>query len=166
MDALDELEQMHEEARAAFAKIETSGGTDRAGAWAKLHAALVLHEQIEERFVYDAVVEDIGDVDTRLDAFHAQHEQEARDANQLMDRIGTLDPNDPAWLATVQQLRQTLEQHMATEEQQFWPLIRETWGEGKLQHAGGKVAAAKAVGDAGGARAEGIGKAAQALKDA
>src|SRR4051794_26758739 len=69
MDALDELEQMHEEARAAFAKIETSGSSDRAGAWAKLHAALKLHEQIEEKFVYDPVVEEIGDTDTRLDAF-------------------------------------------------------------------------------------------------
>ncbi|HJP90160.1 MAG TPA: hemerythrin domain-containing protein [Candidatus Limnocylindrales bacterium] len=164
MDALDELEQMHEEARTEFAKLGTSGATDRAGAWAKLHAALKLHEQIEEKFVYDPVVEEIGDTDTRLDAFHAQHEQEAHDANQLMDRIGELDVNDSEWLATVQQLRQALEQHMAVEEDQFWPLIRETWGEDKLQDAGAKVSAAKAAGEAGGAMAEVLGKADQALK--
>lgn len=165
MDALDELEQMHEEARAEFARIETSGTTDRAEAWAKLHAALKLHEQIEETFVYDPVVEEIGDTDTRLDAFHAQHEQEAHDANQMMDRIGDLDVNDTEWLATVQQLRQTLEQHMATEEEQFWPLIRERWSDGRLEEAGRSVGIARAAADAGGSIAEALGRAQQALRN-
>jgi hypothetical protein len=164
MDALDELEQMHEQARAEFARIESTGTTERAGAWAKLHAALKLHEQIEETFVYDPVVEEIGDTDSRLDAFHAQHEQEAHDANQLMDNIGDLDPNDVQWLADVRQLRMTLEGHMAVEEEQFWPVIRERWGQQKLDDAGRAVGMAKAAGEAGGSIAEAIGKAQQALK--
>lgn len=164
MDALDELEQMHEQARAEFARIESAGPAERAGAWGKLHAALMLHEQIEERFVYDPVVEEIGDTDTRLDVFHAQHEQEAHDANQLMDRIGDLDPNDDQWLADLRQLRTTLEQHMATEEQEFWPIIRERWGQDKLDNAGRAVGLAKGMGEAGGSIAEVLGKAEQALK--
>jgi hemerythrin-like domain-containing protein len=164
MDALDELEQMHEQARAEFSRIASSTVTERAGAWAKLHAALKLHEQIEERFVYDPVVEEIGDTDTRLDAFHAQHEQEAHDANQLMDRIGGLDPTDPQWLADVRALSTALAQHMATEEEQFWPLIRERWSEQRLEESGRSVSIAKAAGEAGGSIAEAIGKAQQALK--
>ena len=164
MDALDELEQMHEQARAEFARIESAGTTVRAGAWAKLHAALKLHEQIEERFVYDPVTEQIGDTDTRLNAFHEQHEVEAKAANELMDRIGGMEPADDAWLAEVRQLRTTLEQHMATEEQQFWPLIRETWGEDKLEDAGRAVGMAKAAGEAGGSTADALGQAAQAIK--
>lgn len=164
MDALDELEQMHEQARAEFARIESTGPTERAAAWAKLHAALKLHEQIEERFVYDPVVEEIGDTDTRLDAFHAQHEQEAHDANQLMDRVGDLDPSDGQWLADIRRLRTTLEQHMETEEQEFWPIIRERWGPDRLQEAGRAVGMAKGMGEVGGAAAEVLGKAEQALK--
>lgn len=164
MDALDELEQMHEQARAEFARIETTGVAERAGAWAKLHSALKLHEQIEEKFVYDPVIEDIGDTDSRLDAFHAQHEHEAELANQLMDRIADLDPSDEQWLSDIRQLRTTLEQHMATEEEQFWPLIRQTWGPGKLEDAGRAVGLAKGMGEAGGSVAEVLGKAQQALK--
>jgi hemerythrin HHE cation binding domain-containing protein len=164
MDALDELEQMHESARADFQKIATASTSDRAGLWAKLHSELKLHEQIEEKFVYDPVTEDIGAGHPQLDRFHEQHETEAAEASRRMDRIGDLDPNDAQWLASLYELQTMLERHMAEEEQQFWPLIRQTWGEDKLNDAGRSVAAAKATGSVGASIAGAMGKAEQALK--
>lgn len=164
MDALDELEQMHETARADFQKISGASTNERAGLWAKLHAELMLHERIEEQFVYDPVVQDLGDQNRQLDQFHQQHETEASQANDMMSALGRLDPASGEWLSQVQDLASMMERHMEEEEQQFWPLIRQTWGEDQLDKAGRGVAAAKAAGSAGASVAEALGKAEQALK--
>jgi iron-sulfur cluster repair protein YtfE (RIC family) len=164
MDALDQLEQMHVSARADFAKIASAGTTDRAGLWAKLHSELKLHEQIEERFVYDPVVKDVGAGDARIDRYHQQHETEASEADEAMTRLGTLDPAQGEWLTELRSLQSMLERHMEEEEGQFWPLIRETWSEQKLQDAGRAIGAAKAAGTAGASIAEALGKAEQAIK--
>jgi hemerythrin-like domain-containing protein len=164
MDALDELEQMHETARADFQKIASAGTNDRAGLWAKLHSELLLHERIEEQFVYDPVVKDLGDQNQQLDRFHEQHETEASQANDMMAALGRLDPSSSEWLTQIQELASMMERHMEEEEQEFWPLIRETWGEDQLDKAGRGVAAAKTAGSAGASIAEALGKAEQALK--
>jgi iron-sulfur cluster repair protein YtfE (RIC family) len=163
MDALDELEQMHEMARNDFRKIASAGTTDQAGLWAKLHSSLKLHEQIEEKFVYDPVTRDLAG-NQQLDRFHEQHETEASQANQLMDRLGNLEPTDAQWLSTLLELQTMMERHMAEEEGQFWPLIRQTWAPDKLESAGRSVAAAKAAGQVGAAGAQVMGKAEQAIK--
>jgi iron-sulfur cluster repair protein YtfE (RIC family) len=164
MDALDELEQMDESARAEFAKIASASTAERAGLWAKLHASLKLHERIEEQFVYDQVVKDVGGTDARIDRYHEQHETEARAADEVMTRLGKLEPSDSQWLLELQGLQSMMEQHMAEEENQFWPLIRATWSEDKLQSAGRAVGAAKAAGTAGASIAEALGKAEQTIK--
>jgi iron-sulfur cluster repair protein YtfE (RIC family) len=162
MDALDELEQMHQEARAAFEKIVSGAPDDRGPSWAKLKAELKLHEQIEERFVYDPVVEHHADEDTRISRYHEQHETEASQANAMIDGLSSLEPTGDAWLTQIQELQATMERHMQQEEQEFWPLIREIWGEDDLQRAGISVAAAKAAGKAGATVAEALDRAGQA----
>jgi len=166
MDALDELEQMHQSARQAFGQIEGAGPADRAGLWAKLHSELLLHEKIEEQFVYDPVVDELGDTESRIAKFHDLHETEAKQASQIMSGIGGLDPTSDEWLAEVKQLSSLMDGHMRMEENEFWPLIREQWGEKNLQDAGRSVAAAKATGSAGASAAGALGKAEQATKDA
>src|SRR5204862_91580 len=111
MDALDELEQMHEMARSDFRKIASAGTTDQAGLWAKLHSSLKLHEQIEEQFVYDPVSQDLAG-NEQLEQFHEQHEMEASQANQLMDQLGNLEPTDSQWLSTLLELQTMMERHM------------------------------------------------------
>jgi hypothetical protein len=55
---------------------------------------------------------------------------------------------------------------MRMEENEFWPLIREQWGEKNLADAGQKVSAAKASGTAGVSAMGALGKVEQATKDA
>lgn len=164
MDALDELEQMHQEARQAFAEIAASNGSTRGGLWAKLESELKLHEQIEERFVYDPVTEQIGNSNPRLSQFHEQHEKEAAQANQVMDRLGSVNPADAGWLTDFQQLQSMMERHMQEEETQFWPLIREAWGQDRLDDAGRSVSASKAAGKVGAVAAQAAGTVDSAMK--
>ncbi len=164
MDALDELEQMHQEARQAFAKIAESDGSTRGGLWAKLESELKLHEQIEERFVYDPVTEQIGNTNPSLNQFHEQHEKEAAQANGVMDRLGSFNPADAGWLTDFQQLQSMMQRHMQEEETQFWPLIRETWGQDKLDDAGRAVAASKAAGKVVAGAAQVVGKTESVVK--
>ena len=78
MDALEVLRQMHVEAKETFAKIEQADPGSRGGLWAKLRPELQLHEQIEERFVYDPVAQEAGSTNSQISAFHQQHETEVK----------------------------------------------------------------------------------------
>ena len=143
MDALEELRQMHVEAKAAFKKIETAEPSKRGGLWAKLQPELELHEQIEERFVYDPVAREAGVADPILARWEQEHEAQVREADAVMTKIDALRPENELWIEHVHALHTTLEGHIAHEEQDIWPRIRTAWGAPKLQAAGRSVAAAK-----------------------
>ena len=149
MDALEELKQMHVEAKAAFKKIEAAGPGERGGLWAKLRPELELHEQIEERFVYDPAAHDVGATDPILGRWEQEHESQVREADAVMAKISALQPENEPWLEHVHALHTTLEGHIAHEEHDIWPRIRTAWGEQKLDEAGRSIAAAKAAAKAG-----------------
>jgi hypothetical protein len=166
MQALEVLRQMHVEAKHTFEQIERADISERVGLWAKLRPELVLHEKIEERFVYDPAVNDVGDRETSLRDWHHRHHEEMGRAEQMIDRIGDMDTHDTQWLTMVTQLRDTLLRHIEEEEQQMWPLIERVWGMDKLEDAGGKVQAAKTAGTIGATVSGAIGGAAATVRDA
>jgi Hemerythrin HHE cation binding domain len=149
MDALEDLKQMHVEAKAAFRKIEAAAPGDRGALWVKLQPELELHEQIEERFVYDPVARDVGATDPILGRWEQEHEAQVREADAVMAKIAGLKPENEPWLEHVRALHTTLEGHIDHEEHDVWPRIRTAWGEQKLVEAGRSIAAAKAAAKAG-----------------
>ncbi len=149
MDALDVLRQMHDEAMAEFRRIEQSSPSDRGPIWAKLMPTLKLHEQVEERFVYDPVTQDGGSQHATLQQWHQMHEQQVSQVDGMMSEIGKAEPSSPTWLQQVQTLRSTLEQHIAWEEGQIFPRIAQVWDSSRREKAGKEIEAAKAVGSAG-----------------
>jgi hypothetical protein len=149
MDALDTLQQMHVEAKAAFKKIAATNPTERGGLWAKLHPQLELHEQIEEQFVYDPVARDVGPIDPVLARWEREHETQVRDADALMGRIARLDPGSDGWLQAVNSLASTLDGHIRHEENDIWPRIRTGWSAERLAQAGRLVDAAKSAAEGG-----------------
>src|SRR5579884_3745270 len=146
---------MHVDAKAAFQKIEGASPDQRGALWAKLRPELTAHEQIEERFVYDPAVKDVGDRAPMLSAWHRRHEQMVQQATSMMDEIGRLDSRDAQFLSMVEQLHQALAQHIEMEETEFWPLI---------QQAGGKVEAAKTAATAGAGVSGALGAVSDAIK--
>jgi iron-sulfur cluster repair protein YtfE (RIC family) len=139
MDALEELRQQHVEAKSALVKIERSTEDQRGGEWAKLKPILTAHEQVEEQFVYDPAVKEATARAPRISEFHQMHEQQVKELKQMLEQIGEQDTRSPHFLNMLMQLQQTLEQHIAFEENQFWPLLRDGWGMERLQEAGDKV---------------------------
>ena len=104
--------------------------------------------------------------DEGLARWETEHEQQVQEADAVMAQIGELEPSSPAWLAQVTMLKDTLAQHIAHEENDIWPRIRQAWGQDKLDDAGAKIAAAKAAGKAGATVSEAVGKAMESLKQA
>ncbi len=155
---------MHVDAKAAFQKIEGASPDQRGALWAKLRPELTAHEQIEERFVYDPAVKDVGDRAPMLSAWHRRHEQMVQQATSMMDEIGRLDSRDAQFLSMVEQLHQALAQHIEMEETEFWPLIRQAWGPERLEQAGGKVEAAKTAATAGAGVSGALGAVSDAIK--
>lgn len=166
MDALEVLREMHVEAKSAFNKLEQAGPDERGGLWAKLRPELVAHEQIEEQFVYDPVSEEAGGRDPVLTGWEDRHHQQVEQAERLIDQIGRIDPSDQRFIGTLVQLRQTLEQHIETEETEIWPRIHQVWSADKLDQVGLQVQAAKAAATAAASASGAAGSAADALRRA
>jgi|SwirhisoilCB1_FD_contig_61_5001012_length_506_multi_7_in_0_out_0_1 hypothetical protein len=145
MDAFDVLEPMHKEAKASFQKIFEASPDQRAGLWRKLEPELKLHEQVEERFVYEPVARDLSN-DTMLRDWSHQHHTQVTDAERQIQRIDGANPTDSNWLQMVEQLHGTLAEHIRMEEGDIWPRIRQSWDRSKLEEAGRQIEAAKNAG--------------------
>ena len=145
MDAIEILYEMHIEAKSAFQKLEQATADQRGGMWGKLRPELVLHEQMEERFVYDPVTRDAGN-DPVLSGWHEEHHKQVGEADHMIEQMGQQDPKSDAFMQMLTQLRTALEQHIQREEGEIWPRIREVWGADKLDRAGQQIEAAKKAG--------------------
>ncbi len=162
MNALEILREMHVDAKSAFQEIHGAAPDKRGGLWASLRPKLQLHEQIEERFVYQPVAHDFG---ASFADWENQHMQQVHEAETLMDRIGELKPRESRWLYMVSQLQTALEQHIAMEEGQIWPMIERQWGPDKLEEVGNQVHVARTTGNVGAAMTGAIGQAGEAIKN-
>ena len=165
MDAIEILREMHVEAKSTFQKIEQGSPDERGGLWAKLRPELVLHEQVEERFVYDPATKDVGGNDPVLSTWHQEHHQQVGEAERMIEQIGQLEPRSDQFVQMVGQLRMTLEQHIQREEGEIWPLIRNAWGTDKLEQAGTQVQAAKTAGSLGASASGAMGQLGEKIKD-
>ena len=153
MNAIEGLRQMHVEAKSGFQRIEQAGSTERGSLWMKLRPELVMHEQVEERFVYDPVAQELGSQDSLLSQWHTRHHQQVGEAERMIGEIGRLEPSEDRWLSMVRELRMTLEKHIQTEEGEIWPRIERMWSRDKLDHAGMQIEQAKKSGSMGEERA-------------
>jgi hypothetical protein len=158
VDALEELREMHVEAKEAFANIESADASERGGLWRDLQPQLELHERIEEVFVYDPVASEAGSTDSVLASWETEHEDQVREADSVMAQIDALDPAADEWLTQVSMLKETLSQHIAHEESDIWPRIRAAWGPQKLDAAGRAISAAKAAAKSGASISDAITK--------
>jgi len=148
MDAIEILRQMHVEAKSGFEKIEQASGEQRRTMWDKLHPELKMHEQLEERCVYDPVSQEVQGRDPVLADWHTRHHQEVGEAERMIGEINRLDHNDNQWMTKIQELRTTLERHIQTEEGDIWPRIKQIWGAQKLDEAGRRIDEEKRSGTA------------------
>jgi hypothetical protein len=140
MQAIQFLKMAHGVTQAAFQEIEAAPEARRGILWDRLRPELEAHEKMEEDHLYEPVAREVGS-DRALAYWEKAHHREGEAAERLIDRIDRLGPSDPMWLATVKQLKHTLEQHIRREEQEIWPRIERVWDARRLEEAGRQMAA-------------------------
>lgn len=147
MNAITFLKQQHETAKQDFEEIEQASPDERGALWEKLGPELRLHEELEEEHLYGPVAREAAG-DSKLAAWPKRHEDEVAEAEELMEQIDGIPPEDPDWLALVKRLKSALEKHIQQEEGDIWPRIERVWDPKHLEQAGEAMDAE--VGEAGG----------------
>jgi hemerythrin superfamily protein len=130
------LMQMHTEAKTQFTQILNSASNDQAELlWRKLQPVLKVHEEMEERYLYDPLKAEQGR-GTELGDWEPQHEHEVEAVNALIAQADDLSPSDGRWLPQLRQIRDTLARHIDEEETMIFPRIQQVWDRDRLERAG------------------------------
>ena len=139
MDAIQFLKQEHEKAKEMFGQIFQASGDERARLWQTLKPELKVHEQIEEAALYGPVAREIGSDHEDLKDWETEHKEEVEQVESLLQELAELDPADDAWLEKLEDVHETLENHIEEEEGTIWPKIQQAWDQAKLERAGAQM---------------------------
>jgi hemerythrin superfamily protein len=121
------LAQQHAEASAMLEEV-TDDVENRMARWPAIREALVAHERGEVRELYPELR---ARDETRDLADH--HDDEARDLDDLIDRIERTAINSEAWGALFTTLVDMVTRHVAEEEESIFPHAQRVLGVDKTQ---------------------------------
>lgn len=135
-NAIDLLMQMHREAKQQFTQIlGAADGQQAARIWAQLQPVLKVHEEMEEKYLYDPLKAQQGS-GSELGNWEPEHEREVDHVEELIARTKGMEAGAAAWRDQIRTISDTLAEHIAEEEGTIFPRIRQVWDENRLQQAG------------------------------
>ncbi len=145
-DVIEILSTDHREVEAMFTELETlmqtRSGTDdelRRDLADQITIELVRHAVAEEVAVYPKVKE-------KVSAEEAERaKQEHAEAEKTMKRLEGLDPDDASFEQEIRTLMAEIREHVAEEEGEMFPRMREIMSEEELVELGKQVDAVKAM---------------------
>jgi hemerythrin superfamily protein len=143
-DVIEVLTHDHREVEQMFAKLETlRGATGEADKQRRndlvdqVTIELVRHSVAEEAEVYPAVKE-------KVDAGKAERaKHEHAEAEETMKRLERLDPDDASFDQELATLMREIREHVAEEEGQMFPHMRQVFSQQELVDLGAKVESVK-----------------------
>ncbi len=145
-NVIDILTHDHREVEGMFAELRSLSGAVGQEAQSRRKALvdqvtieLVRHSVAEEAEVYPEVARRISG----QEAEHAKHEH--AEADETMKRLEKLRPEDPDFADALSTLMDEISAHVAEEEGQMFPHMRQTFTEQELIELGGKVEAVKRI---------------------
>ena len=145
-DVIEVLTQDHREVEEMFAKLESMGPatTDaqrkrRKDLVDQVTIELVRHSVAEEAEVYPAVQDKL----TKKEAERARKEH--AEAEQTMKRLEGLKPEDEGFDAELATLMREVREHVAEEEGEMFPRMREVFTQDELDKLGSRVKGVKAL---------------------
>lgn len=140
-NVIDELTTDHREVEELFGRIEAlpSGHQDRKLYADQVTMELVRHSVAEEAYLYPAVREHVANGDALADK---ELEDHAR-AEQIMKDMEGCAADDPEFDRLVGMLMSEIREHVADEEDNLFPRLREACPAGALDELGDKVRKAK-----------------------
>ena len=137
-DPIAILKKDHREAEALLKRLESSKkpSDSRRKTVAKLEAALLLHMEIEEKVIYPAVRDLLGEEPvTEADVEHTLGRDGITKMRQLVDK--------PGFGAAVEMVKAGIKHHVKEEETEMFPKFKKKVSREELAELGDKVAAAK-----------------------
>ncbi len=140
-DVVDVLLNQHNEVRALFGQIQGATGKTKKDSFQRLVNLLAVHETAEEMVVYPAVRSTGPDGDRLADARTAE-ESEAKDALSELEKT---DITSPDFDTRLQAFEQLVDAHAGNEEQEIFPLLRQTQSPEQLAKMADALHAAERV---------------------
>jgi hemerythrin superfamily protein len=119
-DALDRLEQDHRQVETLFAQASLSPGVTRARTVRLITHALTVHARLEEEVIYPAIADALGAGRSLVDKAVAEHDE----MKGLIARLERTDPSDVEVLDDLRALHLLVQQHVAVEEGEVFPVFR------------------------------------------
>jgi hemerythrin superfamily protein len=137
MDAFAVLKQDHSEVKKLFKKIDKSGdGATKARekTFKELARELAVHASIEERIVYPRLKEIDALAETVNEGIEEHHV-----AEQLLEEIAQMPPEDEQWMAKVTVLQEMVEHHVEEEEKELFPQAAKEIDKDELDELGATI---------------------------
>jgi hemerythrin superfamily protein len=145
-DVIEILTTDHREVEAMFIELETlmktrSGTGDelRKDLADQITIELVRHAVAEEVAVYPMVKEKVSEEEAE------RAKREHAEAEETMKRLESLDSEDPTFEQEIRKLMNEIREHVAEEEGEMFPRMREVFSPEELTELGKRVEAIKAM---------------------
>jgi hemerythrin superfamily protein len=139
MNALDLLIEDHQKVRQLFEQAQQIRDNDqKKELFDQIDTELAVHAEIEETIFYSAL-EEHDELREMVREAREEHEQ----VEQLLLEIEDLATEDTDFSSQLAELQETVDQHVAEEEEEMFPKVREIFDKAALEQLARELASAK-----------------------
>jgi hemerythrin superfamily protein len=139
MDALELLKQDHQAVKDLFDQIDDAeDGKQRKKLFDQIDTQLNIHAHIEETVFYPEM-QKIAELKDMVEEALQEHQE----VKTLLEEIEGRDPESDQFIASVEELMENVEHHVAEEEDEMFPKVRERCDQATLDRLGDQLESAK-----------------------
>jgi hemerythrin superfamily protein len=139
MDALELLKQDHQAVKDLFDQIDDAeDGKQRKKLFDQIDTQLNIHAHIEETVFYPEM-QKIDELKDMVEEALEEHQE----VKTLLEEIEGRDPESDQFIASVEELMENVEHHVAEEEDEMFPKVRERCDQATLDRLGDRLESAK-----------------------
>jgi hemerythrin superfamily protein len=139
MNALDLLTEDHQKVRQLFEQMQQISDNDqKKELFDQIDTELAVHAEIEETIFYSAL-----EKHDELKEFVREAREEHEQVEQLLLEIEDLATEDTDFSSQIAELEETVEHHVAQEEEEMFPKVREIFDQTALERLGRELASSK-----------------------
>jgi len=139
MDALELLKQDHQAVKDLFDQIDDAeDAKQRKRLFDQIDTQLNIHAHIEETVFYPEM-QKIDELKDMVEEALEEHQE----VKTLLEEIEGLDPEAEQFSASLEELMENVEHHVAEEEDEMFPKVRERCDQATLDRLGDQLESAK-----------------------
>ena len=139
MDALELLKKDHQAVKNLFDQIgDAEDGKQRKKLFDQIDTQLNIHAHIEETVFYPEM-QKIDELNDMVEEALEEHQE----VKTLLEEMEGRDPEDDQFIASLEELMENVEHHVAEEEDEMFPKVRERCDQATLDRLGDQLESAK-----------------------